>query len=63
MMRLLLVEDDTALREILEKRLAQEGYAVDTCGDGNEGLDYALSAPYGGKRQRAGFLRRGHYIV
>lgn len=33
MMRLLLVEDDAALRQILEKRLAQEGYAVDTCGE------------------------------
>ena len=32
-MRLLLVEDDAALRQILEKRLAQEGYAVDTCGE------------------------------
>ena len=33
MMRLLLVEDDAALRQILEKRLAQEGYAVDTYGE------------------------------
>lgn len=47
-MRLLLVEDDAALREILQKRLTQEGYAVDACGDGNEGLEYALSAPYDG---------------
>lgn len=47
-MRLLLVEDDTALREILRKRLAQEGYAVDACGDGSEGLEYAVSAPYDG---------------
>ncbi|MDO4836935.1 MAG: response regulator transcription factor [Clostridia bacterium] len=47
-MRLLLVEDDQALREILAKRLAQEGYAVDACGDGNEGLDFALAAPYDG---------------
>ncbi len=47
-MRLLLVEDDQALREILSKRLAQEGYAVDACGNGNEGLDYALAAPYDG---------------
>ena len=44
-MRLLLVEDDAALREILAKRLTQEGYAVDACG---EGLEYALSAPYDG---------------
>ena len=47
-MRLLVVEDDTALREILAKRLAQEGYAVDTCATGTDGLDYALSAPYDG---------------
>ena len=47
-MRLLLVEDDAALREILARRLGQEGYAVDACGDGNEGLEYALSAPYDG---------------
>lgn len=47
-MRLLLIEDDQALREILAKRLAQEGYAVDACGDGNEGLDFALAAPYDG---------------
>ena len=47
-MRLLLVEDDAALRDVLSKRLIQEGYAVDACGDGNEGLEYALSAPYDG---------------
>ncbi len=47
-MRLLLVEDDTALREILRKRLVQEGYAVDACGDGSEELEYAVSAPYDG---------------
>ena len=38
-MRLLLVEDDDALREILGKRLKQEGYAVDLYADGNEGLN------------------------
>lgn len=47
-MRLLLIEDDQALREILAKRLAQEGYAVDACSDGNEGLGFALAAPYDG---------------
>ena len=47
-MRLLLVEDDDALREILAKRLKQEGYAVDACANGNEGLDYALQTPYDG---------------
>ena len=47
-MRLLPVEDDAALRDVLSRRLIQEGYAVDACGDGNEGLEYALSAPYDG---------------
>ena len=47
-MRLLLVEDDAALREILMKRLIQEGYAVDACGDGNTGLEYALDVAYDG---------------
>ena len=47
-MRLLLVEDDAALRDVLSKRLIQEGYAVDACGDGNKGLEYALRAPYDG---------------
>lgn len=47
-MRLLLVEDDDALREILGKRLKQEGYAVDLYADGNEGLNWALLTPYYG---------------
>lgn len=47
-MRLLLVEDDDALWEILGKRLKQEGYAVDLCADGNEGLNWALLTPYDG---------------
>ena len=47
-MRLLIVEDDAALREILAKRLMQERYAVDESGDGNEGLQYALNTPYDG---------------
>ncbi|MGN0972922.1 MAG: response regulator transcription factor [Aristaeellaceae bacterium] len=45
-MRLLLVEDDAALRDVLQKRLLREGYAVDACADGADGLDYALAAPY-----------------
>ncbi|MDO5377775.1 MAG: response regulator transcription factor [Clostridia bacterium] len=47
-MRLLIVEDDQALREILRRRLERDGYAVDACRDGIEGLDFALSAPYDG---------------
>ncbi len=45
-MRLLIVEDDEALRDILQKRLAAEGYAVDACESGTDGLDYAAALPY-----------------
>lgn len=45
-MRILVVEDDPALRKILVKRLTAEGYAVDACANGIDGLDYALAAPY-----------------
>ena len=47
-MRLLIVEDDEALRTILVKRLSAEGYAADACGNGEEGLDYAMTIPYDG---------------
>jgi two-component system response regulator PhoP len=45
-MRVLLVEDEAELREPLAKRLAQEGYTVDTAADGRDGLflgrEYAI---------------------
>ena len=47
-MRLLIVEDDDALRAILVKRLSAEGYAVDDCANGLDGFDFALAAPYDG---------------
>ena len=47
-MRLLVVEDDDALRAILVKRLSAEGYAVDACATGTDGLDYALATEYDG---------------
>tara|TARA_R110001592_G_scaffold175466_1_gene414628 strand:- start:56866 stop:57534 length:669 start_codon:yes stop_codon:yes gene_type:complete len=37
-MRILLVEDETLLRQQLEKRLIQSQYAVDSAQDGEEGL-------------------------
>ncbi|MFK7955331.1 MAG: response regulator transcription factor [Lysobacterales bacterium] len=37
-MRVLVVEDDTPLRETLVARLQREGYAVDAAADGEEGL-------------------------
>lgn len=44
-MRLLLVEDEPSLREQLSNRLRQDGYAVDTGVDGEEGLFYANEYP------------------
>ncbi|MGD8567075.1 MAG: response regulator transcription factor [Gammaproteobacteria bacterium] len=37
-MRVLVVEDETALRNQLMERLKEEGYAVDVAADGDEGL-------------------------
>jgi two-component system response regulator PhoP len=37
-MRVLIVEDEAALRETLRSRLAQAGFTVDVATDGNEGL-------------------------
>ena len=34
-MRLLIVEDENDLRNIVKKRLVKEHYSVDACGDGH----------------------------
>lgn len=44
-MRILLIEDETALREALTDRLNGEGFAVDACGDGVEGAYFATEYP------------------
>jgi len=44
-MRLLLIEDDTTLRETLAVKLADGGFAVEQAGDGKEGLYFALEYP------------------
>lgn len=44
-MRLLIVEDEPALRDQLETRLRKAGYVVDSAGDGEEGLYYAREYP------------------
>ena len=44
-MRLLLVEDEPILRDQLANRLREDGYAVDTATDGEEGLYYAIEYP------------------
>lgn len=45
-MRLLFVEDEPDLREVLKKQLQSSGYSVDACGDGLEALDYMQLTAY-----------------
>lgn len=45
-MRVLIIEDDDALRKILVKQLSAQGYAVDACSTGTDGLDYATAMTY-----------------
>ncbi|MCE5342063.1 MAG: response regulator transcription factor [Eubacteriales bacterium] len=47
-MRLLIVEDDDALRTVLTKQLSAEGYATDACASGTDGLEYAMAMMYDG---------------
>jgi len=44
--RLLVAEDDIDLNKIIVKKLTAEGYAVDSCLNGREALDYLQSVPY-----------------
>lgn len=45
-MRLLVVEDETGLNRVLTKHLKNNGYSVDSCGDGMEALEYLEMAEY-----------------
>ncbi len=45
-MRLLLIEDYRPLRQSLAKGLHEAGFAVDSTGDGREGLWYAMGSDY-----------------
>lgn len=45
-MRLLLIEDDDALREDLKRSLEQDGYAVDTADNGEDGEFMGSTEPY-----------------
>lgn len=45
-MRILLIEDDQLLAESLKYQLENEGFSVDLCLNGEDGLHYALEAPY-----------------
>jgi DNA-binding response OmpR family regulator len=45
-MRVLIIEDETALARTLAKGLREEGFAVDTAADGEEGLHMATDYEY-----------------
>lgn len=45
-MRLLVVEDEIHLQNIVKKRLQKAGYSVDACGDGRDALDYLSATSY-----------------
>lgn len=45
-MRVLIAEDERDLNRILVKKLAKEGYGVDSCYDGEEATEYLASAAY-----------------
>lgn len=44
--RILVVEDEASLSKIIAKRLTEEGYSVDSCRDGEEGLYYIYLTEY-----------------
>jgi len=45
-MKLLVIEDEKKIANLLQKGLKEQGYAVDVSHDGNEGLDKATKQPY-----------------
>ena len=45
-MRLLIIEDDTEVREYVTKGFQELGHTIDVAADGVEGLDLASSEPY-----------------
>ncbi|MFI3116011.1 MAG: response regulator transcription factor [Clostridia bacterium] len=45
-MRILLCEDEKNLNKLIKQKLESEGYAVDSCFNGSEGLDYIDSMTY-----------------
>ncbi|WP_272950270.1 response regulator transcription factor [Nocardioides cynanchi] len=44
--RVLVIEDEVRMAQLVERALVEEGYAVDVCGDGPEGLWMATENPY-----------------
>jgi two-component system copper resistance phosphate regulon response regulator CusR len=46
-MKILVIEDDRKAGRLLKKGLGEEGYVVDVCHDGEEGLSSAMAGDYG----------------
>jgi len=44
-MRILIIEDETGIRQQIRRQLEKEGYQVDETGDGKEGLYFATEYP------------------
>ncbi|HYC77077.1 MAG TPA: response regulator [Planctomycetota bacterium] len=44
--RILVVEDESDIQDLLRYNLKKEGYEVDVAGDGERGLDFARTRPY-----------------
>lgn len=47
-MRILVVEDELHLLDVLKKRLTKEHYSVDTCSNGLDAMDYIETTAYDG---------------
>lgn len=45
-MHILVIEDEAQLCSSIAEGLRLDGYEVDTCMDGNEGLDLCLTEPF-----------------
>lgn len=45
-MKLLVIEDEKKIANLLQKGLKEHGYVVEICYDGNEGLEKATTQPY-----------------
>ena len=45
-MRILIIEDDAKIASFIAKGLREAGFTVDSCGDGQSGLEHALTAVY-----------------
>ncbi len=45
-MKVLVVEDDPKIRSFIHRGLKEQGFAVQVCGDGDEGLSHAISASH-----------------